>query len=422
MIREIYLRVLSRDPDQEEIEAIQLNADMIDSDHKNLQMELASRESWWKKERAKREAKRNADLKDVAKQIAAREKAIAPERKKMEDERLAKLAAAEKALADYNSKSKSVAEKYLKEADAGHNWFPLLANSATSTNKDKLSVQQDRSIVATGKAAKGTYVLRFHTPLTNIRGLRLEALPQEGVQGGGPGLPPNGNFVVTELEVRASDLGSKNPTKELKAVGIAAGMADFSQDGFDPKQTFSGNSRDQRGWAVSPRGGTVHWITYQFKEPIASKKGTLLEVKLHQYHNADKHRLAHFRVSVTTDEGELQLGLPEEFAALKASQPAQLDESQTKSLIAYLEKSDKKWQDLKTAVAQAKKPLPEDKELVGLRSRQKLLGIETPDDPNLVQLRTDVAESQKQVDNRRLTLAQDLTWALINSPAFLFNH
>jgi hypothetical protein len=36
-------------------------------------------------------------------------------------------------------------------------------------------------------------------------------------------------------------------------------------------------------------------------------------------------------------------------------------------------------------------------------------------------MRVDVALSAKQLDSRRLTAAQDLAWALINSPAFLFN-
>jgi hypothetical protein len=37
-------------------------------------------------------------------------------------------------------------------------------------------------------------------------------------------------------------------------------------------------------------------------------------------------------------------------------------------------------------------------------------------------LRKDVEMSIQQSVSRRLTAAQDITWALINSPAFLFNH
>jgi hypothetical protein len=42
-------------------------------------------------------------------------------------------------------------------------------------------------------------------------------------------------------------------------------------------------------------------------------------------------------------------------------------------------------------------------------------------DPVLVQLRIDAESSKRQISDKRLTVVQDLTWALINNPAFLFN-
>jgi hypothetical protein len=44
------------------------------------------------------------------------------------------------------------------------------------------------------------------------------------------------------------------------------------------------------------------------------------------------------------------------------------------------------------------------------------------DDPAIVRLRADVEASTRQVADTRLTAIQDLAWALINSPAFFFNH
>lgn len=44
------------------------------------------------------------------------------------------------------------------------------------------------------------------------------------------------------------------------------------------------------------------------------------------------------------------------------------------------------------------------------------------DDPAVVRLRSDLAASTKQLSDRRLTATQDLGWALVNSPAFFFNH
>jgi hypothetical protein len=80
------------------------------------------------------------------------------------------------------------------------------------------------------------------------------------------------------------------------------------------------------------------------------------------------------------------------------------------------------YQTQKRVLAAAKRPLPVDSQLVALE--QKLANAERPVviDPKLLQLRRDAALSQQQLGNPRLTAAQDLAWALINSPAFLFNH
>ena len=43
-------------------------------------------------------------------------------------------------------------------------------------------------------------------------------------------------------------------------------------------------------------------------------------------------------------------------------------------------------------------------------------------DAKLVQIRLDAEQSKAQLVNKRLTGVQDLAWALINNPAFLFNH
>ena len=57
-----------------------------------------------------------------------------------------------------------------------------------------------------------------------------------------------------------------------------------------------------------------------------------------------------------------------------------------------------------------------------LEKRRDLLAKPTPDSAAIVRLRADAKYSAEQIKNLRLTAAEDLTWALINSPAFLFNH
>jgi len=52
---------------------------------------------------------------------------------------------------------------------------------------------------------------------------------------------------------------------------------------------------------------------------------------------------------------------------------------------------------------------------------EMIAGRMFPLDSKLAQLRADAALSTTQLANHRLTGAQDLAWAIINNPAFLFN-
>jgi hypothetical protein len=66
--------------------------------------------------------------------------------------------------------------------------------------------------------------------------------------------------------------------------------------------------------------------------------------------------------------------------------------------------------------------LPADPQLLALEAKHLEMQKPITLDPKLIQLRRDSDLSAKQLTNKRLTAAQDLAWALINSPAFLFNH
>ncbi|QDV14554.1 WD domain, G-beta repeat [Rosistilla oblonga] len=418
LVDAIFLRVLNRHAKPGEVEAFETILSEIGADHETLAKTLAEREAWWQEERAKLEQKRLDQLASVEIERSDRIAAMKTERDQLEAARNERIAAATATQKAYVDKLDDHAAAWAQQhGDATSEWFLLEPSGLSASNGATLARQEDRSIVASGKAEKGKYVITVKTKLQGITGFRLEALPQAGVAGGGPGLPGNGNFVVTEFSVQAA---AADKPKKLAKLKLKDAKADFTQSGFDPAQAIDGNAGDQKGWAISPAGGTVHWATFATEAPVGHPQGTILTFTLDQVHNAADHRLARFRLSATTD-AQVQLGLPEPLLAIQSVASEQRSDEQKKRLRDYFAKIDAKLGELNKAIAAAKAPVPADPVVVSLDKRIAALKQPTPDDPKMLQLRLDLQQSQEQLANERLTATEDLTWALINSPAFLFN-
>ncbi len=419
LIEEVFLRILNRQPDDGELDLALQVFQEISADHAKLAAQLKERETWWAKQKIELEKQRVAQLAKAKQELAVYKKKVAPQIAAAEQERAKKIAAAEKSLGDYRNKLAKLATEAIGKRADDVEWHPLSPRTTQGGKGVRFVHQGDRSILVQGKADKGTYTITFRTRLPRITAIRLEALPIPGQPGGGPGLSNNGNFVVTEFEVSAKAAGEKG---KGSVVSIAAAKADFTQGAFSPAQMIDGNLRDQRGWAVSPAGGVVHWATFQLSEPIEHPAGTVLQIKIHQFHNAKDHRLGRFRVSVADEQKPVGVGLADSLAAIVQMPAKERSESQAKELLDYFGKTDQAYRDRQSALAEAKKPLPKDPGIVQREARIAELEKPTPDDRKLVQLRQDHAASKKQQSNLRLTAVQDLAWALINSPAFLFNH
>ena len=393
--------------------------DAIRENHGLLVAELEQAEEAWKTRRVELEASRELRLAEVIKKIEARSEEIKPERERLEMERQERITAAEAVVAEAKSKIDAKIETWSSEQQSQVEWFPLTANKLSATNKAVLTPQPDRSIVASGNKDKGVYHVTVKTNLANITGFRLEALSDPSLPSAGPGLAGNGNFVLTEFEVFVAP--ADNP-KESNKVNIASGIADFLQSGFAIDQTFNGQARSQQGWAVHGATGVDHWATYKLESPIKNESGIILTFKMHQFHDAAEHRLGRFRISATTAAGEIPLGQPETLASILSTPKENRGEQEQKKLSDYVTATDAEIQKANEGLANAQKPVPADEVLVSLEERKKELSEPTADDPLLVQLRDDVIQSTRQLENIRLTAVEDLTWALINSPAFLFNH
>ena len=94
---------------------------------------------------------------------------------------------------------------------------------------------------------------------------------------------------------------------------------------------------------------------------------------------------------------------------------------QSAALMKYFRSIDGEFRVREQAVAESRKPRPVDPVLQAMRENLEIVSRPVPIDPELQRLREDVKLSEQQLAHSRLTAAQDIAWALINSPSFMFN-
>ncbi|MFG0335654.1 MAG: DUF1549 domain-containing protein [Maioricimonas sp. JB049] len=421
VVNELFMRILNRPARPEEIEAtLQVLAE-LDDEHSAV---VAEYEAYRRKSApviAAKEQKRQQRIAAAEQALAAYEEEIGPREQQAEKQRQERIAAAQKALDDYLAALPTRLAEWEKTAVQSQTaWVPLDPSTLKATTGAKFEKQEDRSVFVTGpNNRKGAYLVAAATDLTGITGLKLELLTDDRLPSRGPGRAQNGNFVLTELTVQAWPKGQP----EAKAtLGLQNANADFSQGGYDVATAIDGKKPGNgNGWATSPRVGENRVATFEFKQPVGGEGGTILHFTLDQNYNDRMHTIGRFRLSVTTSPAPLQFGLPKNILQIVQTSADARTEEQQQKLLDYYRQMDTEVQKREKALAEAKKPRPDDPKLVALRATLEDVRKPLPEDPKLARLRRAVELSQQQLDNGRLTVAQDLAWALINSPAFLFN-
>jgi hypothetical protein len=253
-------------------------------------------------------------------------------------------------------------------------WTPLVPADSKSSAGATFAAGPDGAVAVSGANGKGTYTLTLNSELPNLTGIRLELLADPSLPAGGPGRAANGNVVLSEITATAAPKADPSKAAPVK---FKRAIADFEQSGYAVTVAFDGNPGS--GWALAPQFGKDHFAIFELEQPLAGPQTLVLT--LDQQHD-DTHTIGKFRLSATASSQPASVSkLPEAIAKILAIPAAQRDAAQQTALLAHYRSLDSNWMRLSTAVKQA-------------------------------------AEQQKNV---RLTGAQDLAWALINSPAFLFN-
>ncbi len=242
----------------------------------------------------------------------------------------------------------------------------------------KMEIQKDGSILVTGSIeATDTYTVTAEVKeKANYTAVRLEALTDAALPNKkGPGRAENGNFVLNEL--RANQRPTGDEEGKAKPVKLVSPLATFQQDGYPVANAVDNNPAS--GWAIAPQLGIDHAAIFRLQGGVNAEKGVALTFVFDQRFGTG-HTIGKFRLSVTTDKNpRLQSPISPEFAKLLDTEPSKRT----------------------------------DKEKAELRNRY------LAQDREYGRLAADAAKVPP-TDSRVLG-AQDLTWALLNSPAFLFN-
>ena len=420
MVNALFLRILNRAATEAEINAAVAMLKELPTHHQALVTELQEYDKSLQPLIAKNEKARQASIVEAKKAVDDYMKSIAAREAEADKKQKAAIAAADKMLKDYQQGEDARFIEWETKGGGKSAWTIVDAKEMKSKIGTTLAKEKDGIIFASGKNGKDTFTITSETTMKNLTGLRLEALPDKRLPKGGPGRAPgDGNFVLTELELMWAPADKPNEQKKLK---LEKAKADFSQGNYAVATAIDGKlAPTSNGWAIAPQMNKSHQASFEIKDAPKHDGPILLTIIMKQEFSGNNWQLGKFRWSITDGKKPVNFGLPKTISDLLAIAPDKRDDKQKAELIKHYRSMDEELKKLTKALADSKKPRPVDPKLKQLRDRLAKVSLPLPIDPKLTQLRADVELSKNQLAKPRLTVAQDIAWALINSPAFLFN-
>lgn len=209
-------------------------------------------------------------------------------------------------------------------------WTVLKPERAWAEGDRPLKVDANGVITAEKNPPNGvdTYRHVIKTDVEGITGLRIEALADKSLPGGGPGRAGNGNFVLSEVDLTAA-LISVN----LEKAGV---RATHTQEKFPAAAVIDGEDEKNNGWAIAGGTGRDQSLTIELEKPIPFKGAdTALFFTLIQNHG-DNHVLGKYRLMMTKQPKPLALPSqplpPADVTAALAVPPAQRNDAQKETL------------------------------------------------------------------------------------------
>ncbi len=420
LVNELFQRVLSREATQAEIEATRKLLTAVDSDSTKVQETWASKEKEQAPIIAKMEKERQTAMASAKSKLDTYEsetKGLREERENVRKERETRSAAA---LKGWETALRSHTEGWIalhKPTSDPVRWTLLQPKTAVATGQVKLVIEKDGSIVSSGGTNATDYNLSLDVDMKDVTAILLEVLPDPSLPMFGPGRSKPGNFILSEFILQQTS--ATKPGAPAR-VTFKEAWATHSQDKFPVAAAIDGKDDDgQNGWAIGGQPTRRHLAAFELDAPIENEGLSRLTFRMVQ--RANENIIGKFRLYVTRAAAPLKEGVRADVADAAAVTDDKRSEAQKLTLAEAVRNQDAEYWRLRKEVVDAKIPLAPDPRHTELKNELAKVSEPIRIDPALVQLREDSKASKQQTSNKRLTVVQDLTWALINNPAFLFN-
>jgi hypothetical protein len=192
-------------------------------------------------------------------------------------------------------------EQQLREpmATQASMWTRFAVERVTGTDeKTKFVRQADDSWLAGGaNPDSDTYIATGPAAAGPIAGVLLETFPDPSLPNESVGRYPNGNFVLSGVEVEVTAPSLPQPLL-AKIVRVAA---DYSQPGWAIEAVLDGNPKT--GWAVDgPTRREPSKALFAFAQPLVVPEQATLTVRL-KHESLGQHNIGRFRLATSTQPG-----------------------------------------------------------------------------------------------------------------------
>ena len=269
-------------------------------------------------------------------------------------------------LAALTETEKQTVAEALEQWEKGVNvptWVAFEPEFYRSTGGATFTPKDDGSVLVSGeRPEKDTYTVVGTTDLEGITAVRLEVIPDESQPKKSTGRSDSGEFLLSEISVTAQPL---NATEKAVAVKLQNASSAGRQNA---SESIDGKNDDGRGWGNDqPKDRHVKAV-FEFKEDVAAKSGTLLTFTLDQL-RGENRTIGRFKLWLTgTARPVRAIQVPDNVAEILYVPQDKRSEKQNNVIYTYF-----------------------------IQSKPELARLV------------------------RRNAAQDIAWALVNSPAFLFN-